>query len=80
MNIIGFRGLQSFVTMNESLNMSFLFLKKKLDIACKCFVKCFLFQASSFRYHPNLTKLFLVIDNKIKGPCVQERKNKNAKD
>jgi len=28
-NIIGFRGLQSFVIVNESLSMSFLFLKNK---------------------------------------------------
>jgi len=28
-NVIGFRGLQSFVAMNESFNMSFLFLTNK---------------------------------------------------
>jgi hypothetical protein len=35
-NVIGFRGLQSFVAMNESLNMSFLFLTNK---ACYCYCK-----------------------------------------
>jgi hypothetical protein len=67
-NVIGFRGLQSFVVMNESLNMSFLFLtdracytiaKTKLDIVCKCFVNFFSFQANNFIWHPNLTKLFM---------------------
>jgi hypothetical protein len=35
-NIIGFKGLRSFVAVNGSLSMNFLFLKNK---ACYCYCK-----------------------------------------
>jgi hypothetical protein len=35
-DIIGFKGLQSFVVMNESLNMGFLLLTNKV---CYCYCK-----------------------------------------
>jgi hypothetical protein len=34
-------------------------VKIELDIACKCFVGGFSFQANGLKWHPNLTKLFL---------------------